>query len=306
MMTVDLQVNGFGGVDFNSEGLEAEGLRRACEAARAGGCGRFLATFITDSPKAMCRRMERLVRLREGDPLAREMIAGLHVEGPFLNAAPGYIGAHPAAEARAADPDLMERLLEAGGGLVRLVTLAPERDPGGRVTRLLVSRGVAVAAGHCDPGREELAEAIDAGLSVFTHLGNGCPMELPRHDNIIQRALSLRRRLWICFVADGVHVPDFALRNYIDLAGVERCVAVTDAISAAGLGPGRHRLGSWDLEIGEDLIAWGPDRRHLVGSTATMERVREVLARIGLSRAEVDALTVDHPAAVLEGRPPPA
>ena len=115
----------------------------------------------------------------------------------------------------------------------RLVTLAPERDPGLKVTRWLAGQAILVSAGHCDASTDQLRAAIDAGLSMFTHLGNGCPTTLHRHDNIIQRVLSLRKRLTISFIADGVHVPAAALGNYLRLAGVDRSIVVTDAITAA-------------------------------------------------------------------------
>ncbi len=88
---------------------------------------------------------------------------------------------------------------------------------------------------------------------------------MARHDNIVQRVLSLRERLWITFIADGAHIPWFALRNYLDLVG-ERAIVVTDAIAPAGLGPGRYSLGRWDLQIGDDLVARSPNGSHLVGS----------------------------------------
>ena len=132
--------------------------------------------------------------------------------------------------------------MAAGGGLVKLVTLAPERDPQFATTRWLVDQGIRVAAGHCDPPIDTLRGAIDNGLSLFTHLGNGCPPTLPRHDNVIQRVLSQSERLWICFIADGVHVPFVALTNYLRCVGLDRAIVVSDAISAAGLGPGEYSL----------------------------------------------------------------
>ncbi|MEM9704413.1 MAG: N-acetylglucosamine-6-phosphate deacetylase, partial [Planctomycetota bacterium] len=249
----DLQVNGYAGVDFNRDGLTGEALHTACEALKHDGVAGFFPTIITDDLEAMHRRLTRLAELREKDELAKRLIAGLHVEGPFLNETSGYIGAHPAEHARPATVEAADRLLDAGRGLVRLVTLAPERDSGGTVTRALVERGVTVAAGHCDPSRDELAAACDAGLSLFTHLGNGCPALLPRHDNVISRALSLRDRLRFTLIADGVHLPFWFLRDLIDRIGLNRCAVVSDAVTAAGLGPGRFTLGRWELEVGEDL-----------------------------------------------------
>ena len=292
----DLQVNGYAGVDFNQDDLDADQLHCACERLEEDGVAGFLATIITDDLAAMCRRLSRLAELREIDPLAKRLIAGVHIEGPFLNNRDGYRGAHPLDAIRPADADSMTRLLDAARGLTRVVTLAPECDPGFAATRILASRGIVVSAGHTDATLEQLRRAIDAGLSMFTHVGNGCPMQMNRHDNIIQRALSLANELWLCFIADGAHIPFVALGNYLKLAREDRAIVVTDAIAPAGLGPGRYRFGRWDLEIGEDMVARAPDRSHLVGSGITMKQNAEnLLRRVGLPEQVVRKLTLENP-----------
>jgi N-acetylglucosamine-6-phosphate deacetylase len=292
----DLQVNGYGGIDFNSDSLTPEQLHLACERLALDGVGGVLATIITDDIESMCRRLEALCRCRNADPLAREIIAGIHIEGPFINETPGYRGAHPADQIIPANLELMRKLLDAAEGLIRLVTLAPERDANLDVTRFLAGRGVVVSAGHTDASLDVLKSAIDAGLSMFTHLGNGCPMLLPRHDNIIQRVLSLSDQLWITFIADGAHVAWPALRNYLRAATLDRSIVVTDAISAAGLGPGRYTLGHWDLLIGEDRVARAPDGSHLVGSAGTMPLSRSnLLEYLKLTEAQVHQLTAENP-----------
>ena len=296
----DLQVNGYAGVDFNKEGLTAEELHRACERLDADGVGGILATIITERLDLMCGRLATLAALREADPLARRLIAGLHIEGPFINEADGYRGAHPRDAIRPADVDGMKRLLDAAGGLARIVTLAPERDANLAVTRLVSGQGIVVSAGHCDPTLDELRAAIDAGVSMFTHVGNGCPMQLHRHDNIVQRVLSLADRLWLCFIADGAHVPLVALGNYIRLGGHDRCVIVTDCTAPAGLGPGRYTLGRWDITIGDDMVAWAPDRSHLLGAAITMKQsARNLRDALQLSEPAIRVLTCDNPRAAL-------
>ena len=293
---LDLQVNGYGGVDFNQDSLGGEELHTVCALLASHGVDAILATVITDSIDVMVRRLANLASLRERDPQARQIIAGFHIEGPFLNAELGYRGAHPVEVIHPADWDEMQRLLDAARGLTRLVTLAPESDPGLNVTRHLAGQGITVSAGHCNPGLDQLRAAIDAGLSMFTHLGNGCPMVLPRHDNIIQRALSLADKLWLCFIADGVHVPFLALRNYLKCAGVNRCIVVSDAMAAAGLGPGRYKLSRWEVTVGPDLAAWAPDRSHLVGSAITLRQsVANLVQQVGLSEADAALLTATNP-----------
>src|SRR5437867_10624269 len=140
----DLQVNGYGGVDFNSDDLTAEDFERALSALRRDGVELFLPTIITDTIEAMCGRVKRVVELREQMPLASQMIPGLHVEGPFINENDGYRGAHPRDAIRPADVEEMKRILEAGNGLVKLVTLAPERDEGVKTIDLLAGNRVRV------------------------------------------------------------------------------------------------------------------------------------------------------------------
>jgi N-acetylglucosamine-6-phosphate deacetylase len=295
----DLQVNGYAGVDFNQDGLTADELHRACERLEADGTERILATIITEDLGRMCDRLATLAKLREADPLASRVIAGFHIEGPFINETPGYRGAHPADAIRPGSIDEMKRLLDAAGGLTRVVTLAPERDPGLAVTKTLSSAGVVVSAGHCDPSLDQLRGAIDAGLTMFTHLGNACPSVLPRHDNVIQRALSLAADgtlKWATFIADGAHVPMFALKNYLNIVGLDRAIVVSDAIAPAGLGPGRYTLGRWDLQIGDDLVARSPDGSHLVGSAISLKISTEnLVTRLGLTQAEARLLIDDNP-----------
>lgn len=292
----DLQVNGYGGVDFNQDDLNAADLHRACERLDADGVAGLLATVITDDVAVMCRRLSALAAIRDRDPLVRRVVAGIHIEGPFLNEGDGYRGAHPRDAIRPADVDSMSRLLDAAAGLTRIVTLAPERDSSLAVTRFLASQRIVVSAGHTDATLDDLHRAIDAGLSMFTHVGNGCPMVMHRHDNIVQRALSLADRLWLCFIADGAHVPFTPLGNYLKLAGYERCIVVTDAIAPAGLGPGRYRLGRWDLVIGDDMVSRAPDRSHFVGSAITMKQSADNLRNaLGLSEAVIQKLTCDNP-----------
>jgi N-acetylglucosamine-6-phosphate deacetylase len=297
---IDLQVNGYAGSDFNADGLTAEQLHAACEALERDGVAGILATIITDTLDAMSARLSRLVELRSRDKLAEKLIRGLHIEGPFINPERGYVGAHPPDAVRPADRDGMRRLFDAAGGLARIVTLAPENDAGFRVTEMVAKQGIVVSAGHTDASLDQLRGAIDAGLSMFTHLGNGCPAFLARHDNIIQRVLSLADDLWISFIADGVHVPPFALANYLRCARPDRVIVVSDAIAAAGLGPGRYTLGRREVEVGPDLAVRSEDGTHLVGSAVTMRRAAEVLRDdVGLNDVDVARLTGSNPRALL-------
>lgn len=297
---VDLQVNGYAGIDFNSNQVSVEDFRKACEQLRKHGVDRILATVITDNLDAMSHRLANIVKARDADSLVADVICGIHIEGPFLNEQPGYIGAHPTEYACPANAEDMQRLLEAAGGLAKIVTLAPERDSGLKVTKMLSKQGIVVSGGHCNPSVDELDAAIEAGLRMFTHLGNGCPLNQHRHDNIVQRVLSRSADLWIGFIADGVHVPAFALGNYLQCAGFDRSFIVTDAVAAAGKGPGTYVLANQTVVVDENLATWAEDKSHLVGSASTMPHLVSVLSeRIGLSDATVRQLTVGNPHSIL-------
>lgn len=297
---IDLQLNGYAGVDFNGDNLTAEQLHRACTQLDADGVEGVLATVITDDIDRMCDRLSTLSDLRAADELAQKVILGIHIEGPFINREPGYVGAHPVHAVQPAHVDPMQRLLDAADGLTRIVTLAPECDPGFNVTRMLSNQKIIVSAGHCNPDFDKLRDAIDAGLSMFTHLGNGCPMNMNRHDNIIQRVLGLSSELWISFIADGAHIPFFALKNYLAAAEFERCVVVSDAISAAGLGPGTYPLGNQQVHIGDDLVPWAPDRSHLMGSACPLPRMHTNLReKLSLDENQCCRLIRDAPLELL-------
>jgi len=298
---VDLQVNGYAGVDFNADELTVEEVLAVCQRLEQDSVRGILATIITAPLDQMVQRIARLARWIDELPEVAEKILGIHVEGPFISAVGGYVGAHPVAAVLPASHDAAQRLVDCGRGQVRLVTLAPECDPGFRVTRSLAEQGILVAAGHSDASLDQLRGAIDAGLRLYTHLGNGCPGTMHRHDNIIQRVLSLADSIAISFIADGHHVPPFALKNYLSLVPDEHIVIVSDAISAAGLGPGEFRLGNQTVYVDQAGAAWSADRTHFAGSAATLPKMRSVLEELGYSADQINRWMGTNPARLING-----
>ncbi|MGB1706925.1 MAG: N-acetylglucosamine-6-phosphate deacetylase [Rubripirellula sp.] len=297
---IDLQVNGYAGVDFNSDHLSTDEVERVCRQLKVDGTDSILATVITAPLDLMLQRIARLVELIEASSEIAACIRGIHVEGPFLNPADGFIGAHPASDAMPADISVTDQLLDAGKGTIKMVTLAPEMDSDARVTRHLTNRGIAVAAGHSDASLDDLQRSIDQGLKLFTHLGNGCPAVLPRHDNIVQRVLAVGDQLKISFIADGHHVPAFALRNYLEVIPDQNVVIVTDAISAAGLGPGSYKLSGQVVEVDDDGAAWAACRTHYAGCASTFQQMIEVLkGAVGVSDEQIRQWMITNPVQLL-------
>jgi N-acetylglucosamine-6-phosphate deacetylase len=299
---VDLQVNGYGGVDFNADHLSDEDANCVTERLAADGVSSALATIITAPIDAMARRIARVAELIETAPEFARIIAGIHIEGPFISAREGYVGAHPAAHVIPAKMEAANRLLDSGRGHVKLLTLAPESDADAVVTRSLSDRGVLVAAGHCDASLDQLHQSIDAGLALFTHLGNGCPARMHRHDNIIQRVLSIGDRLSISFIADGHHVPPFALKNYLKLVPDQNIIIVSDAISAAGLGPGHYELAGQIVDVDQDGAAWSADRTHFAGCATALPAMVKILEdKVGIDPAVSRRWMKDNPQRLLQG-----
>lgn len=296
MKACDLQINGYAGADFSSLDLTVESLHHACKELENDGVEMVLATVITDELDSLCQKLEHLVRLRDRDPLIQRVIHGFHVEGPFLNPEAGWIGAHPSEAVIPATPDSAKSILEVGQGHVKLVTLAPECDDRMATTRFLSEEGVVVSAGHCNPTLDQLKEGIDHGLSMFTHLGNGCPMMLDRHDHIINRVLHLTDELWIGFIPDGAHIDFFALDLYLRSANPDRVFVVTDAIGAAKMGPGLHQFSGMTVEVDQRGVARCPGSVNLAGSTVTMPQIRKNLSGpLRRSEVEIDRLTSINP-----------
>jgi N-acetylglucosamine-6-phosphate deacetylase len=265
---LDPQINGFAGVDFQRDGVTPAELVQAVQGLRTAGCRRFLLTLITDRWESLLTRLRHLRRLRAGSVQLRHAIAGWHLEGPFLSEKPGFHGAHDPTLMLDPTPAHIRDLREAAGDDLLLLTLAPERAGGIEAIELAVSLGVKVSLGHTDASAAILREAVSAGATGFTHLGNACPQQLDRHDNILWRVLDTAG-LTVSLIPDQRHVSPALFRLIHRALPSDRIVYTTDAMAAAGASPGRYMLGRLELEVGEDRIVRQPGRTNFAGSALT-------------------------------------
>jgi len=264
----DFQVNGFGGIDFQRDDLNSTEFAHAVAALRKHGTSGIFATLITDEIEALCRRLVALEKLCATVPSAGAAILGYHLEGPWLSPTPGYRGAHPAGPMRAPTFADYERLQAAANGRLRLITLAPEWPGSAEFIAAVTQQGVHVSLGHTNASEAEIDAAIRAGARFCTHLGNGCPLELPRHDNIVQRLLA-RDELTACFIPDGIHLPKGVLKNFVRAKPTGRVLFTTDAMAGAGAPPGRYTIGPHLITVGADGVARQPGEKNFAGSTLT-------------------------------------
>jgi N-acetylglucosamine-6-phosphate deacetylase len=260
---VDIQVNGFGGVDFNSPDVSADRIREILPALRATGVTRFLPTLITGSRDrfATCARTINAV----DDPA----IAGIHMEGPYISPNDGPRGAHPRAHAIDASLDDLRRRQDAAAGRIVLVTLAPEIPGALAMIEYLADRGIRVALGHSEASPEIIRDAIRAGATLSTHLGNGCAAMLPRHPNLIWEQLAADE-LYASFIVDGHHLPPSTVKVAVRAKSPQRTILTTDAMAAAGCPPGSYRIGDADVDVGADRRVSLRGTPYLAGSALTM------------------------------------
>ena len=261
----DLQINGYAGVDFQQDDVTLDQLLHAVRSLRSAGCARFLLTLITDEWAHLVARLSRLRSLRNRSDELKTAIAGWHIEGPFLSAEPGFSGAHDPTWMRDPAPELLTELRAAAGDDPLLLTIAPERAGAVRAIAAAVSQKMIVSLGHTDAPVRLLQEAVAAGARGFTHLGNGCPRTLDRHDNILWRVLEAPG-LMISLIPDRIHVSPPLFRFIHRMLNPEAIYYTSDAMAAAGSPPGRYRLGKFELEVGSDQIVRQPGKELFAGS----------------------------------------
>lgn len=296
---LDLQVNGFGGVDFNTDDLTADALDHALEAMLATGVTACLPTIITALESELAARLVSLDAAVAASRLGPLMCPGYHLEGPFLNPAPGYCGCHPPDAMRPGDVDLVERLAAPLRRPILLVTVAPEIEHGLALVAALRHSERVVAIAHSAADAAMVAEAALRGATLSTHLGNGLPQSLPKLANPLFAQLA-EDRLSATFIADGIHLPPFALKALVRAKGSARTILVTDATAAAAAPPGRYPFANLTVERDQDGTVRVPGTAGLAGSSLCLDQAVRNLVAFGIAGAgEAVAAASTHPARAL-------
>jgi N-acetylglucosamine-6-phosphate deacetylase len=256
----DPQINGCLGIAFASPSLTPEQVRTVADTCGAHGIGAFLPTLITASFEAFRHGFATLSKAIDTDAELARRIPGFHLEGPYLSGEDGPRGAHPKEHIRDPNWDEFQRLQEAAGGRIRMVTIAPERTGALSFIEKLAAAGVVVAIGHTAATGQQIRDAVQAGAKTSTHLGNGCHAVLPRHENYIWEQLA-NDDLWMSIIADGHHLPPAVVKCLVRAKGVSRTLLTCDASSLAGMPAGKYREWGADLEVlpsGKVVVAGTP------------------------------------------------
>ena len=296
---VDLQVNGFAGIDFNDAAITAAALDHALAAMAAHGVTTCLPTLITAPEAVLAARLAALDRAAANSRLAQAMVPGWHLEGPFLNASPGYAGCHDAAAMIDPDPALLARLSAGLHRPILMLTLAPERANAMETIRAARARGMLVALGHTAATSGEVRAAIAAGAQMATHLGNALPSPQPKFANPLIAQLS-EDALAASFIADGIHIPPEALKVLLRAKTPARSVLVTDATAAAAAPPGLYSLAGMAIEHTAQGAVHIPGTDRLAGSALTLDRAVANLIAWGFVPPDQAIAMASHtPAALL-------
>ena len=296
----DIQVNGYDGIWFSSETLTVDEVERVVQAYLQQGITRCLPTLITNSCEAIEHGLHTIRQAREKSSLVRQMVVGCHVEGPFISPENGPRGAHPLAHVRPADIAEFARWQQAAGGLVRLVTLAPEVPNALPFIEFVTKTGVVVSIGHTAASSDIIRQAIDRGAKLGTHLGNGCSGLVPRHDNVFWPQLA-DDRLTCSVIADGWHVPATMLNCIVRCKSLSRMVLTSDVSGFGGCKPGRYSTDGMEVDVLEDgRIVVAGQTQFLAGSGATTGYcVAHMISRCGISLPDAWSLASTQPARLL-------
>jgi N-acetylglucosamine-6-phosphate deacetylase len=299
----DVQINGCEGISFNADSLTDAQIRRVVAVCRQHGIAQFMPTLVTGSFDALMHGFRTIRAACDSDPELARAIVGVHLEGPYIAAEDGPRGAHPRAYVRPPSWQEFCRFQDEAGGMIKMLTLAPETKGALDFIEKAARSGVIIALGHTAADKECIREAIGAGARISTHLGNGSHAMLPRHDNYLWEQLAADG-LWASMIADGHHLPESVMRCILRVKTPARLILTCDASPLAGSPPGTYQ--QWELQFevlpaGKIVVAGTP---YLAGSWAFTDLCVGNVLKLGeTSLADTIDLASNRPRELL-GLPP--
>ncbi|MGE0605910.1 MAG: N-acetylglucosamine-6-phosphate deacetylase [Pirellulales bacterium] len=301
---VDIQVNGYNGQEFSSPDLTPAGVAKIVEQHYAFGVTSFCPTLTTAAHDILAHGMRAIHQACETQPEIGRRIAGIHQEGPYFSPEDGPRGAHPKEHCRRPDWDQFQRLQEAAGGRICLLTMSVEFDESAEFIAKAVASGVRVAIGHTSADGPHIKAAVDAGATLSTHLGNGAHRMLRRHPNYIWDQLA-EDRLTASLIVDGHHLPPEVVKSFVRAKTPRRIILVSDVSGLAGLPVGRHTASGCELEILPDgrLVIAGQDQLLAGASLPIGVSVANVMRFAGVDLPTAVDMATAHPAAFLGHSP---
>jgi len=266
---IDVQINGYVGIDFSGPDLTVEGVKKATKALWKAGVTSYFPTIIT-SDIARIKKNFAILAMAKEDPEIEKSIPGFHLEGPYISPIAGFRGAHLEKYIKAPDWKEFQEIQKAANNGIRIITVAPEIEGAIPFIKNCVESGVIVSLGHHNGSAEDVQAAVDAGAKMATHLGNGCANEINRHDNPLWPQLS-NDAITASIIADGFHLRREEVRTFYKAKGVEKTILVSDALDLAGLPPGEYTRGERTLLLTENVVKL-PKENVLAGAASPISK----------------------------------
>ena len=280
---IDLQVNGYKGVGFSNIDLTEADFCFACEALLENGTAAFLPTIITSSRGVYARILPLIAKAAKTH--FNGSILGIHLEGPFISDQPGSVGAHSPADTQKPSAEFFDELWELSEGGIKLLTIAAELEGAEDLIAHAMEKGVVVSLGHQMAGYDQVKTCHEAGAGAITHLGNGMPNQVPRHQNQIMTGLAIKK-LKAMIITDGHHLPEQVIRAIFNAKEVADVIVTSDASPIAGCKPGRYNVFGNETVLEENGYLHNPKKQCMVGSSATLLECMNHLASLEILSVE--------------------
>ena len=296
---LDMQVNGYKGSDYSLEDFSPEHLANIIGSMSKSGTTQHVPTIVSCPQERITRNLRIIAGQMEHSREIESAIAGIHVEGPFISSEDGPRGAHDPEYVRDPSFEDFQKWQEAAGGRISIVTVGPERKGSLEFIGKIKDAGVSVAIGHTGAAPEQIAEAVEAGATLSTHLGNGSYTHIPRLKNYIWEQLAADE-LTAGIISDGFHLPASVVKVFTRAKGLDHLVLVSDVALLGGFSPGVYKWGNLDVEVFDDGHLGLPGTSILAGAAHLLDwDLAHYMRFTGLELAQAIPLCTINPARVL-------
>lgn len=287
---VDIQINGYDGVNFSADDLTIEQVQRATEKLVKGGTWAYCPTIITSDVELICRNVSIIVDALSKKPFSTHFL-GFHIEGPFISPEDGYRGAHNLKYVIPPNMEAFKKMQKAASGKIVMMTFAPEIEGAIEFVKLMQKEKTKLSIGHTNADEVSFRQAVENGASLSTHLGNGIKNQLPRHPNVLQSIL-IEDRIMAGIITDGHHLGDTFIRLCLKAKGVKGLYVTCDCAPLVGYPPGRYHTLGQDVIISETGRLSSATGDFLVGSASSTLMCMNYLAGIIPELTEEDLLNL--------------
>ena len=268
---IDNQINGYANVDFSGNTLTTENILEAAKAIWRGGVTSFLPTLITNSHENLITNFRIFNEAIQSDKMLSGSIPGMHLEGPYISPVEGYRGCHPVQYIRKPSWEEFTEYQNASGRRIILVTIAPEIEGTMEFLKLCYQNEIVTAIGHSNASADQIKQAVENGVRLSTHLGNGCANFIHRHNNPIWPQLA-DDRLIPTIIADGHHLLPEEVQVFYKVKGPDNIILTSDVIYLAGMAPGRYKFGGSDVLLTPEGLLLNLEMNCLAGASFPLKK----------------------------------